>query len=60
MFAEALDGVLAELDRHLDRSLTEVMWGDDPGLLEGTGWAQPALFAVEVALFRVLESWGDS
>ncbi|WP_376772737.1 SDR family NAD(P)-dependent oxidoreductase [Streptomyces zagrosensis] len=58
VFAEALDAVAAELDLHVDRSLTEVMWGDDAGLLEATGWAQPALFAVEVALFRVVESWG--
>uniref|UniRef100_UPI0035E45A6F type I polyketide synthase n=1 Tax=Streptomyces zagrosensis TaxID=1042984 RepID=UPI0035E45A6F len=58
VFAGALDVVVAELELHVGRSLTEVMWGGDAGLLEGTGWAQPALFAVEVALFRVVESWG--
>ncbi|CDO89147.1 erythronolide synthase, modules 3 and 4 [Mycobacterium triplex] len=58
LFAEAFDGVVAELDRHLLRPLRDVMWGHDEELLNTTEFAQPALFAVEVALFRLLESWG--
>ncbi|WP_426604088.1 acyltransferase domain-containing protein, partial [Streptomyces sp. WG7] len=58
VFARAFDAVVAELDRYVERPLKGVVWGEDPGLLQRTGWAQPALFAVEVALFRVLESWG--
>ncbi|WP_405162771.1 SDR family NAD(P)-dependent oxidoreductase [Nocardia sp. NBC_01499] len=57
-FAVAFDAVVAELDTHLERPLREVVWGDDPGLLEQTQWAQAGLFAFEVALFRLLESWG--
>ncbi|MET9755906.1 type I polyketide synthase [Streptomyces syringium] len=58
VFAEALDAVFAELDLSLDRSLREVMWGEDAGPLNETGYTQPALFAVEVALFRLVESLG--
>ncbi|MFJ5264997.1 type I polyketide synthase [Streptomyces sp. NPDC088387] len=47
VFARAWDEVCAELGRSL---------GDE--VPEGTGWAQPALFAFEVALFRLVESWG--
>ena len=58
VFAEAFDTVLGELDQHLLRPLRDVMWGHDENLLNTTEFAQPALFAVEVALFRLLESWG--
>jgi acyl transferase domain-containing protein/thioesterase domain-containing protein/short-subunit dehydrogenase/acyl carrier protein len=43
VFAEAFDAAVWELDE------------DE---LNQTGHAQPALFAIEVALFRLLESWG--
>ncbi|MFI6096916.1 type I polyketide synthase [Lentzea sp. NPDC051213] len=54
VFAEAFDAVCAELGS----SLRDVVWGSDEAELSRTGWAQAALFAVEVALFRLVESWG--
>ncbi|MFI5758992.1 type I polyketide synthase [Streptomyces sp. NPDC051569] len=57
-FASALDAVLTELDARLDHPLREVIWGDDADPLNETGRTQPALFAIEVALFRLVESWG--
>ncbi|MEU6071936.1 SDR family NAD(P)-dependent oxidoreductase [Streptomyces sp. NPDC047082] len=49
VFAAAYDEVCALLDAPVDVDSEE---------LDQTGSTQPALFAVEVALFRLLESWG--
>ncbi|MFI6349948.1 type I polyketide synthase [Streptomyces sp. NPDC050560] len=61
-FAAALDAVTAELDPRLGTPVRDVMWAaeshDNAEELNRTGHTQAALFAVEVALFRLLESWG--
>ncbi|MGW1819831.1 SDR family NAD(P)-dependent oxidoreductase [Streptomyces sp. NPDC002125] len=58
VFAEAFDAVVAELDVHLSTPLRDVVWGEDAEVLSRTELTQPALFAFETALFRLLESWG--
>ncbi|MEV4630609.1 type I polyketide synthase, partial [Micromonospora sp. NPDC049523] len=61
-YVEAFDSACAELDRHLDRPLREVLLAQ-PGtaearLLDRTEYTQPGLFAYEVALFRLVERYG--
>ncbi|HWO61314.1 MAG TPA: SDR family NAD(P)-dependent oxidoreductase, partial [Umezawaea sp.] len=58
VFAAAFDEVCVHLDLLLDRPLREVAFDAESELLERTGFAQPVLFVVQVALFRLLQSWG--
>ncbi|WP_158713541.1 type I polyketide synthase, partial [Streptomyces sp. NRRL F-525] len=58
VFAIALDDACAALDPHLQRPLKDVMFDADPSDLNSTAYTQPALFALETALFRLLEHRG--
>ncbi|WP_425348288.1 beta-ketoacyl synthase N-terminal-like domain-containing protein, partial [Streptomyces palmae] len=62
VFATALDEVCAALDPRLTRPIREVLFAPagstEAGLLQHTAFTQPALFAVEVALYRLFEHWG--
>ncbi len=73
-FDEVCDHLDEHLADHLERSLKDIVMagefevagrdrvsdggGADADLLDGTACAQPALFALEVALFRLLQAWG--
>ncbi|MGI8312488.1 SDR family NAD(P)-dependent oxidoreductase [Saccharopolyspora hattusasensis] len=58
VFADAFDHVCRFLDPLLDRPVRAVITGTDQSLLDRADFTQAALFAFEVALFRLLESWG--
>ncbi|MFJ9953598.1 SDR family NAD(P)-dependent oxidoreductase, partial [Kitasatospora sp. NPDC091207] len=56
VFAAAFDELCAELDPRLGGSVRDAVFeGTD---LDRTSWTQAGLFVVEVALFRLLTSWG--
>ncbi|GGW72950.1 type I polyketide synthase [Streptomyces xantholiticus] len=57
VFEQALAEVCAEVDPRLGRSLRELLAADGD-VLNSTEFTQVALFAVEVALFRLAESLG--
>ncbi|MFE2757737.1 beta-ketoacyl synthase N-terminal-like domain-containing protein, partial [Actinosynnema sp. NPDC059335] len=55
-YATAFDEVCDVLRPHLDRPLRDVVF--EGSALNRTEWTQPAVFAFEVALSRLLGSWG--
>ncbi|MFI0781131.1 SDR family NAD(P)-dependent oxidoreductase [Streptomyces sp. NPDC021212] len=62
VFATALDEACAHLDPLLGRSLRDILFAaegtDEARSLHRTGVTQTALFALETALFRLVESFG--
>ncbi|MFC0112318.1 SDR family NAD(P)-dependent oxidoreductase [Kibdelosporangium aridum] len=62
VFAAEFDALSVLLDDGLDRPLRTVMSAPagslDSELLDRTDYTQRALFAVQTAIFRLLESWG--
>jgi len=61
-YREALDQVFTEIDPLIDRSLAALIFSEEGSSeatdLSHTTYAQPALFATQVALGRLYESWG--
>ena len=58
VFKATFDRCAAVLDPLLGRPLREVMFEDTGGSLDQTGFTQPALYAIEVALAATWRAWG--
>ncbi|MFB4304481.1 SDR family NAD(P)-dependent oxidoreductase [Actinomadura sp. GTD37] len=58
VFAAAFDEVCDRVDPHLEHPLKSVVFADDHPLLGRTRYTQTGLFALQTALYRVLEARG--
>ncbi|WP_371675367.1 type I polyketide synthase [Streptomyces sp. NBC_01276] len=57
VYARTFDTICEGMDPHLPRPLREAVF-EDTELLRQTQYAQPALFALQISLYRLIESWG--
>jgi acyl transferase domain-containing protein len=58
VFARAFDEAATMLDGHLRLPLRDVIRGDYAELADSIEFAQPRLFAIEVAMAALLQHWG--
>ncbi|MFF2192474.1 type I polyketide synthase [Streptomyces sp. NPDC058157] len=58
VFARTLDEVCARFDTHLPFALKPLLLADEPEGADRTDVMQPALFALQVALYRTLTRYG--
>ncbi|MCH0558527.1 MULTISPECIES: acyltransferase domain-containing protein [Streptomyces] len=62
VFTEALDAICARLDPYLELPLKSVLCLADraqrPALVERVSFSGPAVFALQAAQYRLLQSWG--
>ncbi|MGD1808021.1 SDR family NAD(P)-dependent oxidoreductase [Dapis sp. BLCC M126] len=59
VFREVLDRCDTILSSEIECSLLDVLYNNqDSSLLNQTAYTQPALFAIEYALYKLWESWG--
>ncbi|MGZ8171920.1 MULTISPECIES: type I polyketide synthase [Methylobacter] len=60
VFKQAIDRCDAVLQPLLNRSLPDLLFNTEAEVLNRTAYAQPALFALECALYELWSSWGIS
>ncbi|WP_329112976.1 type I polyketide synthase [Streptomyces sp. NBC_01465] len=57
VFAQSLDEICAHFDAHLPFALKPLLLADEPADRERTDIAQPALFTLQVSLYRLLAQY---
>ncbi|MDF5727709.1 MAG: type I polyketide synthase, partial [Rhizonema sp. PD38] len=57
-FKAAIDKCAEILQPIIDVPLLELLWGESSHLLNQTAYTQPAIFAIEYALYQLWRSWG--
>ncbi|WP_209442719.1 acyltransferase domain-containing protein, partial [Streptomyces resistomycificus] len=58
VFARSLDEICAHFDAHLPFALKPLLLADEPADRRRTDIAQPALFALQVSLYRLITRYG--
>lgn len=57
-FREAIDECETLYRKNTNKSLKDILYGDDEKIIDNTKYTQPAIFAVEYALCKLWESFG--